>query len=103
MKLITIYITYKNLTEAQKITNALLKNKLIACATFLPIKSHYWWQNKIEKSDEVATFLTAKASDWKNIKQLVKKMHSYQVPCIKKENFSTTKNYESWIKKVTTK
>ncbi|NUM25139.1 MAG: divalent-cation tolerance protein CutA [Candidatus Buchananbacteria bacterium] len=103
MKLITIYVTYKNLTEAQKITNALLKNRLIACATFLPIKSHYWWKNKVQKSNEIATFLTAKGSDWNDIKKMVKKMHSYQVPCIKKEFFLTTKDYEAWIKDVTTK
>ena len=103
MKFITIYVTYQNQTEAKKITSALFKDKLIACATFLPVKSQYCWQGKIIKTNEVASWLTAKATNWAKIKSTIEKMHSYQVPCIKKEKFLANKEYENWINEVTTK
>lgn len=37
MKFIIIYITHKNKKEAKKVTEALLRDRLIACVNYLPI------------------------------------------------------------------
>lgn len=97
MKLITVYVTFKNKAEAKKIANALLKKKLIACATFMPIESSFWWKGKIDNAKEVAALLTTKDVNWNKIKNEIKKMHSYEVPCIEKTEFVATKEYENWV------
>ncbi len=98
MSFIIIYITHKNLKEAKKVVTYLLQKKLITCANFFPIKSSYWWKNKIENSNEIVTIVKTKKEEWKKVKSEVKKIHPYEVPCIMKFNVESNKEYESWIK-----
>ena len=98
---ISIYTTYPTPKEAKKITNHLLKKKLIACANFFPVNSSYWWQGKITVSREVTAILKTTAKNWPRIKMEIKKMHSDKVPCIEKIEVDSDKTYSQWIKKVT--
>ena len=94
-----VYITCKDKKEAEKISLHLLKRRIIACANIFPIKSMYWWKGKITKSNEHV--MIAKTSD-KNFKKLeneVKKIHSYQIPCILKINATANKEYQAWLNK----
>lgn len=91
-----VYIACKDEKEARKVSMHLLKKRLIACANVFPIKSMYWWQNKIVNGRETVIF--AKTND-KNFDKIVKeteKIHSYQVPCIIKLGAKSSKKYESW-------
>ena len=101
--MITIYVTFKNKTEAKKIASVLLKKKLIACATFYPIESIFWWKGRINQAKEYAGLFTTTDNRWNSVKTEIKKIHSYDVPCIKKSNSTATKEYEQWVISVTTK
>ena len=76
------YITASGQKEADKISDMLLKKKLIACANMFPIRSRYWWKDKIVKSNEVLMFCKTRMSKSQEIIKEVKKIHSYDVPCI---------------------
>ena len=94
-----LYVTCKNSKEAEKISHHLLKKRIIACANIFPIKSMYLWKGKIAKSKE--SVLIAKASN-KNLKKAeneIKRMHSYDVPCILNINSGANKECLDWIKK----
>lgn len=97
MGFIIVYITHKNQEEAEKIVSHLLNKKLIACANIFPIKSSYWWKGKIENSDEVVSIAKTKKENWKKIKSEVKKIHSYEVPCIIKMDVEANEEFEKWI------
>ncbi|MBI3290972.1 divalent-cation tolerance protein CutA [Candidatus Falkowbacteria bacterium] len=99
MSFITVYTTNKDLAEAKKIANVLLKKKLIACANFFPIKSMYWWRGKIQNDSEVISLLKTRKENWTKVRDAIKKMHSYKVPCIEKFFVSANKDYEDWVKK----
>ena len=50
-KIVFLYVTCSSEEEAQKIGEALLKERLCACVNIYPqITSMYWWEEKIEKS-----------------------------------------------------
>ncbi len=94
-----IYLTFLNKKEAVKITRLLLENKLIACANFFPCASLYSWQGKIKQSKEVILFAKTTKKNIKNIELLVKKYHSYQVPCIcAYEAKKVAQDYLKWVK-----
>ena len=96
-----LYITCKDEKEAKKISLHLLEKRMIACANIFPIKSMYWWNNKITNDNE--NMLIAKTSD-KNFKKVVldvKKIHSYSIPCILKINAAANKEYAEWVNKET--
>ena len=48
-----VYVACKDNEEAEKISNHLLKKRLIACANTFPVKSIYRWKNKINKDNEI--------------------------------------------------
>lgn len=97
MKFIILYVTYPDLKTVKSIITFLLKKRLIACANIFPVKSMYWWSNKIENSNEYVSIIKTKESSWKKIKTVVQKMHPYEIPCIIKINANVSKKYGLWL------
>ena len=81
------YITCAHVKEAQALALALLKNRLIACANIQQsIQSLYHsqkdGQNIIEKSTEAVLITKTSQKHIKAVIDLVRKLHSYDCPCI---------------------
>lgn len=94
-----VYITCKDSQEAKKISVHLLRKRLIACANIFPIKSMYWWNNKIVNYNENVIIAKTSNKNFKNVVSEVKKLHSYEIPCILKINASSNKEHGQWSKK----
>ena len=77
-----VYTVFSNKREAQKIINTLIKDKLIACANFWPIESHYVWKGKKEEAREYACFIKTLKKNYKKVEKFILKNHSYDTPCI---------------------
>lgn len=103
MSFIIIYVTYPNMDEATKIASHLLQKKLIACANYFPIKSSFWWKGKIDNSDEIVSILKTKKENWETVKSEIKKIHSYETPCIMKLDAEANTEYELWVNSETKK
>ena len=82
MKYMICYITASSKKEAQKIAAHLLEKRLIACSNMFPCSSKYWWKGKIQQSEEILIFCKTTSNHTKQIIEEVKKIHSYDVPCI---------------------
>ncbi|HIP25474.1 MAG TPA: divalent-cation tolerance protein CutA [Archaeoglobus profundus] len=79
---IFVYITTSSLDEARNIAKHLLERRLAACVNIFPIRSLFWWEGKIEECNEFAMIVKTRADKFKELKEEVKKIHSYSVPCI---------------------
>ena len=101
MSFIAIYVTHKNMEEAEKVSSYLLQQKSIACVNFFPIKSSYQWKENIESSNEIVSLLKTKNENWEKVKTEIMKIHSYETPCIIKMSVEANEEYESWINKET--
>ena len=78
-----VYTTYPSLVEAERIGKAVLDRRLAACVNILPgMISHYWWQGKIERGEEVVMIIKTRASLADAVCAAVKEMHSYDTPAI---------------------
>jgi len=67
--------------EAKKIAKKLLDKRLIACANIYgPVESHFWWQNKIEKTEEFLVLMKSHQKLFTTLSKTVKEIHSYDVP-----------------------
>jgi periplasmic divalent cation tolerance protein len=98
--MILIYITCKDREEAEKISKHLLEKKLIACANIFPIESFYWWKGKIEEDQEVVIIAKSLKKKFEEVKREVKKVHSYEIPCILQIKVEkVNEEYLRWIKK----
>lgn len=78
---IVVFVTAKDLSEAKRISQKLLEEKLIACANIVEgVKSFFWWQGKIDNAEEVLLILKTQENLFKKIVKTVKSVHSYEVP-----------------------
>ncbi len=78
MKPCLLFLSCKNIKEANKISLKLLKEKLIVCAKKVSINSSYLWKNKIESSQEILLIMDSIEENYEKINREVKKLHSYK-------------------------
>lgn len=80
---ILVYTTYPSLVEAEKAGRALVEERLAACVNILPgMVSHYWWEGKCERGEEVVMILKTRAALAENLRAAVKASHPYTTPAI---------------------
>ena len=96
---IVIFWTAKNLNEAEKIAEALVKEKLAACCSIVPlVRSIYMWDEKVEKSEEAKVFIKTFFSLFDKVKKAIVSRASYEVPeilALKVE--AGLKDYLDWM------
>ncbi len=78
---IVILITTGSEEEAHRIADQLLNQRKAACVNIVPkVDSLFWWQGKLDSAQESLIVIKTKASKLKEITELVKRVHSYEVP-----------------------
>lgn len=94
-----VFITASNLSEARRLTQGLLKEKLAACVTIVPrVESRYWWKGKIERASESLLVAKTRAGCLKALIAKIRALHSYTVPeIVALPVISGHKDYLRWI------
>lgn len=77
------YMTFETMEEAQRTGEELVRERLAACVNILPgMRSMYWWQGRVEKTDEVVVVAKTRKGLEQALTTFVRERHSYEVPCI---------------------
>ena len=100
---IVVFITVDSPENAQKLADKLLTERQAACVNIIPgVESHYWWQGKIEKADELMLVVKSRAALLDDLIKLVKENHPYNVPeIIALPIIGGNEDYLKWIEKET--
>lgn len=76
-----VLVTAPDLKTARRLARAALKARLIACANLIPrLESHYWWQGKIERGNEVLLLLKTTRARLARLETLILAEHPYDTP-----------------------
>ena len=75
---VELVLTCGSWQEAQKITDALLSKRLVACVEQMEIRSKNWWQGAIEDTKEIKLIMKTLAEKFEAVEAEVKKHHSYE-------------------------
>ena len=96
---IVVLVTVPNMVQAKKITNFLLKKRLVACVNVISkAESFFWWQGKIDKAKELLLIIKTKRKLFNSLIKAVKSKHAYSVPeIIALPILSGNKDYLGWI------
>lgn len=95
---IVVYTTTGSETEAEKIAEALVSEKLAACVQYMKINSVYRWQDKINKDVEFLLILKTKKRLYKAVEKRIRELHSYECPEIIATPIAEgSKSYLNWI------
>lgn len=82
-EIVLLYCTAASSAEAEQVAEAVVGQRLAACANIIPgMRSLYWWQGKLEKGEEAVLILKTRAELVEAATAAVKAAHSYSVPCV---------------------
>jgi periplasmic divalent cation tolerance protein len=83
MQTAVIYMTAGSVEEARKIAEELIDKRLCACVNIFPqIESVYYWNNSVQRGNEIAFIAKTRQSLVPKVIEEVKRLHSYEVPCV---------------------
>ena len=78
---IEIHWTAGSLDEARKVCRYLVQERLVACAQIIPwVESIYMWNNQLDTTQESKITLKAHLNNYDQIKEVILKNCSYEVP-----------------------
>ncbi|MBF0486224.1 MAG: divalent-cation tolerance protein CutA [Candidatus Omnitrophica bacterium] len=81
MEHIIVFVTAKDVPEAELIARSLVEKRLAACCNIVKdIHSVYWWQDNIEESSEAFVMIKTRRDLFKLLEAEVKALHSYTMP-----------------------
>lgn len=81
--LVCCYVTAKDGREAKRIAEAVVGERLAACANLLgPIRSVYRWKGRVEQGREVALMLKTRRALVRKLSARIAELHSYECPCV---------------------
>ncbi len=94
----TITTTTDNKENAERITQTLLQEKLVACVQSSTIESAYRWKGKIIHSQEIKLDIKTRVSLFPKVKEAIEALHTYDVPEILMIRMDDGKfDYLRWI------
>ncbi len=76
-----VLVTAPDRKTARRLARAALAARLIACANLIPkIESHYWWQGKIARGQEVLLLLKTTRARQDALEKFILAQHPYDTP-----------------------
>jgi len=101
--MIIIQTTVDEQMKAKNLINLLLETNKIACGTFHEIQSSYKWKDELVDDSEIEISLYTKESLMREVVDVVKQRHTYELPKITVlEPVFTLPEYEKWVSDSTT-
>ena len=94
----TVITTTDSVENAERITKALLEEKLAACVQASEITSSYSWKGQIVTDKEIRLDIKTKVSLFASLKERIEALHTYEVPEILMFRVDDAKfDYLRWI------
>ncbi len=96
---IMVFVTAVNKEEAERISQTLLTEKLIACANIVgPVVSHFDWNGKVESAEEFLVLMKSRRDLFDSLAERVKALHGYDVPeILALPVVAGSKTYLDWL------
>jgi periplasmic divalent cation tolerance protein len=80
---ISVYIVAADTAEALSLADALVGERLAACANVLGgVRSVYRWQGQVERAEETALIAKTRSDLFDRLAARVRELHSYDTPAI---------------------
>ncbi len=78
---VVVLVTAPSSKEAKVIASAVLEARLAACANVISkIESFFWWEDKLQKADEVQIVFKTTLGCLEKLEKLVLETHTYDTP-----------------------
>src|SRR5215510_1347209 len=104
-KVLIVLVMASGRKEAERIGQAVVKEKLAACVNILSaVTSIFRWQGKVQRSREALLILKTTEGRYLALERLIRSMHSYEVPEIIALRIEKgLRQYTAWVEQETTR
>jgi len=94
-----VLTTTSSKEEAEKIAQALLKERLVACVNIIEnASSLFWWQGRINREKESLLFMKTSEDLFPKLEEKLRSLHSYEVPeIIGLPIIAVSEPYKKWL------
>ena len=75
-----VLTTEADQSKAEALAEQLIKGRLAACVTLMPVQSCYRWQGEIERSEEVQLLIKTSSQGLEALLSALEALHSYDTP-----------------------
>jgi periplasmic divalent cation tolerance protein len=93
-----VSVTCGSRDEATTIADALVRQRLVACAHLTPIASVYEWNDVVEHDEEILLTAVTRVDSFDAIVDAVRALHSYELPAITAVAVDGSRDYLAWVK-----
>jgi periplasmic divalent cation tolerance protein len=95
---LALHVTCPDAATARAVADALLTERLVACAHVqAPHAARYWWQGALEEAEEVALLCKTRADLFERAAAMARAHHPHEVPAIVAWPLTATADYAAWI------
>lgn len=95
--MLLVFVSFAGESEARRICEALVKEKLCACASLYPVRSAYMWGGKLVRGREWEAVLKCSEQKWARLQRRIRELHSYEVPQIIAVKARANAEYARWV------
>lgn len=74
---VELVLTCGSWQEAQRIADALLTKRLVACVEMAEVRSKHWWQGHLNEAKEIRLMMQSLADNFSQVEAEVRNLHSY--------------------------
>lgn len=94
-----VLVTAPDAEVGRRVARKVLEEKLVACVNIVPqIESLYWWEGKIDSSNEVLLVMKTRTGHLGDLEQAVLSEHPYDTPeFVALPITAGSEKYLSWI------
>jgi periplasmic divalent cation tolerance protein len=95
---IILLSTYPDEQTAIRAARKIVRSKLAACVSLTKVRSLYWWEEKIEDSNEYLAIFKSVKTLAKELRKAVAESHPYKVPeIVEIEMNRVSRGYLEWM------
>lgn len=96
--MVLVYTTCKDTSEAVKLGNLLVKDKLAACVNIWPMQSMYLEEGQLKSQTEAVLLIKTLEHKLAGIEEVIEKNHSYSTPIVAGiEIKRLNRKYREWM------
>ena len=93
-----VMTTTSDAAEADRLADDLVRQGLAACVQIAAIKSHYMWEDRLERQDEQLLLIKTSLGRYEQVEAYLRRNHSYSLPEIARWTMSgASPDYMQWL------
>lgn len=101
-ELALFYVTFATRADAERVAEAVLAERLAACANILePCTSLYLWRGAMERAEEVPVLFKTQPMLATRLRERIAALHPYALPVIESWTATTTPEAAAWVENET--